>query len=48
VHAHIGAQCADTVEAGVDADGPACILHMGMGSGSMSRQKAERGCLRNA
>jgi len=31
-HIGTGGQCADTIEAGVGADGPACILHTGMGS----------------
>jgi len=32
-----GGQCADAVEAGVGADGPACILHTGTGSEGLER-----------
>jgi len=48
VHTGAGGQCANTVETGVGADGLACILHTGMGSGAFGGGNAERGCLRNA
>jgi len=30
------------IETGIGADGPACILHMGIGSGALGGRKAER------
>jgi len=39
-----GGQCADVIETGVGADGPARIH--GTRSGALGGRKAERGCLR--
>jgi len=36
-------QCADAIQAGVDADGPALILHTGTGSGDLERAKGGGG-----
>jgi len=47
-HRDAGGQCGDAIEAGVHADGRACILHMGMKSGALGRRKAKGVCLRNA
>jgi len=47
-HTGAGGQCADAIETGVGADGPARILHTGTGSGAFGGRKAERGYLRNA
>jgi len=34
-HTGAGRQCVDTIETGIGADGPACILHTGAGSGDL-------------
>jgi len=47
-HTGAGGQCADAIETGVGADGPARILHMGTEAGALDGLKAERGCLHNA
>jgi len=39
-HTDAGKQCTDTIEAGVRADGPACILHMGTRSGGFGWAKS--------
>jgi len=39
VHVGVGAQCTDAIETGIGADGPACILHMGMESGGLGLAK---------
>jgi len=38
-----GAQCADTIETDIGADGLACILHTGMGSGGLGRVNSVTG-----
>jgi len=38
-HTCAGGQCADAIEADVDADGPACIVRTGTGSGCLGRPK---------
>jgi len=39
-HTDGGRQCADAIEAGIGADGPVHILHMGMRSGGLRRDGA--------
>jgi len=39
-HTGTGRQCTDAIEAGVGADGLACILYTGMGSGDLERAKS--------
>jgi len=42
-HTGAGTQCADAIETGVGADGPARILHTGTGSGGLGRAKSGTG-----
>jgi len=42
-HTGAGVQCADAVETSISADGPAHILHTGMGSGGAGRAKSRVG-----
>jgi len=45
IGAHIDAsgQYADAIEAGIGADGPACILHTGTRSGGLGQVKSRTG-----
>jgi len=42
-HTDAGGQCADAIEAGVHADGPARILHTGIRIGDLGRAKSKTG-----
>jgi len=43
VHTDTGGQCTDAIEAGVHADGPACVLHTGTRRGGLGLAKSETG-----